>query len=111
MPDHLEFGILGCKSSDFCIKNKLLKTNDNQNVVFSTGIQLLFFVQLSILSTQSKLKSTTHLDPRETIKSLFTNYLLFHKVCHLIDHFLPVLPIVFTSYFAQRNLLHALWLL
>ena len=71
----------------------------------------LFFVQLSVLSTQGKLKSTKHLDPRDTTKLLFTNYLLFHKVCHLIDHFLPVLPIGLTSHFAQRNLLHALWLL
>ena len=75
---------------------------------FLKTYNFLFFVQLSILSTQSKLKSTTHLYPRDTTKLLFTKYLLFHKVCHLIDHFLPVLPIAFTSHFAQKNLLHAL---
>ena len=68
----------------------------------------LQFVQLAILSSKSKLKSMTHLDPSDTTKSLCTNYLLFHKVCNFIHHFLPVLPIALTSPFAWRKLLCAL---
>ena len=92
--------------------DQLLNTNANQNVLFSTDLQLFgfFFVQLATLSTESQLIWTTYFDPEDTTKQLSTTHLQFHKVCHFIAHFLPVLPVdcINITFCMEKTILHAL---